>query len=43
VLHELLGIKNERFQSLYHFTVGYPLNDERITTLPAYPGRSDHR
>lgn len=42
VMHELLGIKNERFQSLYHFTVGYPLNDERITTLPAYPGRLDH-
>ncbi|WGJ13163.1 SagB/ThcOx family dehydrogenase [Methylocapsa sp. D3K7] len=42
VLHELLGIKNERFQSFYHFTVGYPLKDERITTLPAYPGRSDH-
>ncbi|HUI19582.1 MAG TPA: SagB family peptide dehydrogenase [Methylocella sp.] len=39
VLHELLGLKNERFQSLYHFTVGYPLTDERITTLPAYPGR----
>ncbi len=42
VLHELLGMKTERFQSLYHFTVGYPLTDERITTLPAYPGRSDH-
>ncbi|HEY8007314.1 MAG TPA: SagB/ThcOx family dehydrogenase [Methylocella sp.] len=42
VLHELLGMKSERFQSLYHFTVGFPLTDDRITTLPAYPGRSDH-
>jgi SagB-type dehydrogenase family enzyme len=41
VLHELLGMRTERFQSLYHFTVGYPLTDERITILPAYPGRSD--
>jgi len=42
VLHDLFGMKSERFQSLYHFTVGYPLTDERITTLPAYPSRSDH-
>ena len=24
------------YQSLYHFTVGGPLEDERLTTLPAY-------
>lgn len=41
-IHELLGMKTERFQSLYHFTVGFPFTDTRITTLPAYPGRSDH-
>lgn len=38
-LHELLGIRTGDFQSLYHFTVGRPLTDERIATLPAYPGR----
>jgi SagB-type dehydrogenase family enzyme len=38
-MHELLGLKNARFQALYHFTVGNPLTDERISTLPAYPGR----
>ncbi|HTV32217.1 MAG TPA: SagB family peptide dehydrogenase [Methylocella sp.] len=41
VLHELLGLKTEHFQSLYHFTIGLPLTDERLMTLPAYPGRID--
>ncbi len=35
-VHELLGFKDEQFQSLYHFTVGKPLEDKRIETLPAY-------
>lgn len=39
VLHELLGLKTTQFQALYHFTVGRPLTDDRIMTLPAYPGR----
>ena len=39
-LHELLGLEGETFQTLYHFTVGAPLTDSRITTLPAYPGRA---
>jgi SagB-type dehydrogenase family enzyme len=38
-MHELLGLKDARFQALYHFTAGNPLTDERISTLPAYPGR----
>jgi SagB-type dehydrogenase family enzyme len=37
-VHDLLGIRTTQFQALYHFTVGRPLTDERITTLPAYPG-----
>ena len=41
-LHSLLGIKTTQFQALYHFTVGRPLTDDRITTLPAYPGRQGH-
>lgn len=36
VCHELLGLQGTAFQSLYHFTVGYPLIDERIATLPPY-------
>ena len=37
--HELLGLRDRQFQSLYHFTVGLPLADTRITTLPPYPDR----
>ncbi len=37
--HELLGVSDDRLQSLYHFTVGVPLADSRITTLPPYPER----
>ncbi|NPU11549.1 nitroreductase [Bradyrhizobium sp. 83002] len=39
-VHEMLGIVGSQFQTLYHFTVGRPLTDDRITTLPAYPGRT---
>lgn len=42
-VHSMLGIKTMQFQALYHFTVGRPLTDERITTLPAYPGRLAQR
>ncbi|MEP9366587.1 nitroreductase [Xanthobacter sp. VNH20] len=38
-LHELLGLTTLEFQTLYHFTVGRPLTDDRIATLPAYEGR----
>uniref|UniRef100_A0A1J3I436 Nitroreductase domain-containing protein n=1 Tax=Noccaea caerulescens TaxID=107243 RepID=A0A1J3I436_NOCCA len=37
-VHEVLGFKDLSFQSLYHFTVGGPVLDKRIMTLPAYPG-----
>ncbi|EOA39893.1 hypothetical protein CARUB_v10008571mg [Capsella rubella] len=37
-VHEILGMKDSSFQSLYHFTVGGPVVDKRIMTLPAYPG-----
>lgn len=36
-VHRLLGLRDLRFQSLYHFTVGGPVEDPRLTTLPAYP------
>jgi SagB-type dehydrogenase family enzyme len=41
-VHDLFGLASDRFQSLYHFTVGHPLEDRRITTRPPYvhrPGR----
>ncbi len=35
-VHEVLGLASDRFQSLYHFTVGRSLDDSRITTHPPY-------
>lgn len=35
-VHGVLGLSDNRWQSLYHFTVGQPLLDDRIQTLPAY-------
>ncbi len=33
--HQLIGLTDNQFQSLYHFTVGLPLDDQRIeTSLP---------
>ncbi|KAF8723095.1 hypothetical protein HU200_022248 [Digitaria exilis] len=37
-VHDVLGLKDLEFQSLYHFTVGAPVLDRRIMSLPAYPG-----
>ena len=34
--HDLLGLAGDRFQDLYHFTVGGPVDDPRLTTLPPY-------
>lgn len=35
-VHQLMGLKDDQFQSLYHFTVGGPVEDERLQTWPAY-------
>ena len=35
-VHEVLGLADNAWQSLYHFTVGEPLEDSRLQTLPAY-------
>jgi nitroreductase len=35
-MHQLLGITNERYQSLYHFTIGRAIVDTRLSTLPPY-------
>ncbi len=37
--HEVLGLVGEAFQTLYHFTVGSPMEDARLETSPAYPHR----
>jgi hypothetical protein len=35
-VHEVFGLRSLEFQSLYHFTVGGPVDDPRLTTLPPY-------
>jgi len=34
--HALLGLRDQQFQSLYHFTIGRAIVDMRVSTLPAY-------
>lgn len=36
MVHRLLGITDDAYQSLYHFTIGGAVEDSRITTLPPY-------
>jgi SagB-type dehydrogenase family enzyme len=40
-VHDLLGLRGHAFQSLYHFTVGMPVDDARLTTEPGYPWEGD--
>ncbi len=35
-VHEIVSIKGLSFQSLYHFTIGGPVEDGRLMTLPPY-------
>ena len=35
-VHEVFGISSRNWQSFYHFTVGGPVEDSRLTTLPPY-------
>jgi SagB-type dehydrogenase family enzyme len=35
-VHDVFGITSRDWQSLYHFTVGGPVEDLRLMTLPAY-------
>jgi len=34
--HDVLGLADSRFQVLYHFAVGMPVDDPRLLTLEAY-------
>jgi SagB-type dehydrogenase family enzyme len=40
-VHQAFGFKDLAFQSLYHFTVGGPVDDPRLTTLPPYGAHVD--
>ncbi|MFO0697717.1 MAG: SagB/ThcOx family dehydrogenase [Nitrospira sp.] len=35
-VHDIVGIRNLAMQSLYHFTIGGPVEDRRLQTLPPY-------
>ena len=35
-VHAAFGIASREWQSFYHFTVGSPVEDGRLSTLPAY-------
>lgn len=35
-VHQVFGLRDNLFQSLYHFTMGGPVEDTRLTTLPPY-------
>ncbi|MBF0399736.1 MAG: SagB/ThcOx family dehydrogenase [Magnetococcales bacterium] len=34
--HQMLGLRDGQLQSLYHFTVGKPIEDDRLQTRPPY-------
>jgi len=39
IFHSTVGLKGEAYACLYHFTIGVPVEDERLITLPPYgPG-----
>ena len=40
-MHQLLELQTNRWQSLYHFTVGAAVDDPRLQTLPSYAHLSD--
>ncbi|MGB5305601.1 MAG: SagB/ThcOx family dehydrogenase [Gammaproteobacteria bacterium] len=35
-MHDVLGLADLSYQDIYHFTVGGAVEDDRLTTLPAY-------
>lgn len=37
--HQALGLTGTRLQTIYHFSLGRPLIDTRIQSLPPYPGK----
>ncbi len=39
-VHQIAGIGTSAWRSLYHFTIGGPLEDTRLQTWPPYPPRA---
>ena len=35
-VHDILGLDDDRYQVVYHFSVGVPVDDPRLLTRPAY-------
>jgi hypothetical protein len=35
-VHDVFGLRGPQYQSMYHFTMGGPVEDSRLTTLSAY-------
>jgi len=40
-VHDILGLTDNQYQSLYHFTIGKPLEDPRLATYPPYDHLKD--
>lgn len=40
-VHRAIGLVDRSWQSLYHFTVGGPVDDPRLQTAPAYPAEPE--
>jgi len=36
ITHKILGLSDMTFQDLYHFSIGRPVEDRRLITLPPY-------
>jgi hypothetical protein len=41
-VHEIIGVKELAMQSLYHFTIGGPVEDRRLQMLPPYDHLRPH-
>jgi hypothetical protein len=41
-VHEIVAVKGLSLQSLYHFTIGGPVEDRRLMTLPPYRHLKPH-
>ncbi|MBI4580255.1 MAG: SagB/ThcOx family dehydrogenase, partial [Planctomycetes bacterium] len=41
LVHDVLGLSGHGFCSLYHFTVGGPIEDRRLTSRAGYPAPRD--
>jgi hypothetical protein len=40
-VHRVFGFSDLEFQSLYHFTIGGPVEDSRLTTLAPYDAHEE--